>query len=149
MMAYQLTIGSGGSSYGRLLNSFGQSGNAGGWVMGGANGRYAVWYSDPYGNIYGSGTDTVWHIDFVTYNQTSRIGNVFSSTSSQPTETPTQSFSPFSDQGAIGFRLFSRGSPGGDEPCSGNIGMVKVWNGVLTTAQMQTEYNAYKARFGY
>jgi len=149
MMAYQLTIGSTGSSGGRLLNSFGLSGNPGGWVMGGANGRYAVWYSDPYGNIYGSGTDTVWHIDFVTYNQTSRIGNVFSSTSSQPTETPTQSFSTFSDQGAIEFRLFSRGSPSGDEPCSGNIGMVKVWNGVLTTAQMQTEYAAYKARFGY
>ena len=25
----------------------------------------------------------------------------------------------------------------------------EVWTGVLSTAQMQTEYNAYKARFGY
>jgi hypothetical protein len=149
MMAYRLTNGSAGST-GRLLNSYGQSGDPNGWVMGGNNGRYAVWYSDGYGNIYGSGTDTVWHIDFVTFDKTSQNGNIFSSTSSQPTATPTQSFSPFSNQGVyFGLRLFSRPSPSGGEPSSGDIGMVKVWNGVLTTTQMQTEYNAYKARFGY
>jgi hypothetical protein len=149
MMAYRLTNGSGGAG-GRLLNSYGQSGDPNGWVMGGNNGRYAVWYSDGYGTLYGSGTDTVWHIDFVTFDKTYQNGNIFSSTSSQPTATPTQSFSTFSNQGVYsGVRLFSRPSPSGGEPCSGDIGMVKVWNGVLTTTQMQTEYNAYKARFGY
>ena len=150
MMAYKLSIGTIGSSYGRLLNSYGQSNLPGGWVMGGWNGYYGVWYSDPYGDPYGIGSDTIWHIDFVTFDKTSLIGNVFSSTSSQPTATPTESFSPFSNQGINGLkglRLFSMDS--GQEWAAGNIGMVKVWNGVLTTTQMQTEYNAYKARFGY
>ena len=32
---------------------------------------------------------------------------------------------------------------------SGNIGFVKVYNGVLTTAEIQSLYTTYASRFGY
>ncbi len=148
MMAYKLNIGLNGGISGRLLNSYGQTQNPGGWIMGGHNGYPSVFYSDPYGNPNGSPSqDTIWHIDFVTYDKTSQIGKIFSCTNTQP-ETPTQSFNPFSNQGVLnGFRLFSRST--GDEWAEGNIGVIKAWDGVLTIAQMQTEYAAYKVRFGY
>jgi hypothetical protein len=44
-------------------------------------------------------------------------------------------------------RLFSRSS--GSEVQTADIGFIKVYNGVLTLANVQTLYTTYKARFGY
>jgi hypothetical protein len=44
-------------------------------------------------------------------------------------------------------RLFSRFS--GSEVQTADIGFVKVYNGVLNLATVQSLYATYKARFGY
>jgi hypothetical protein len=44
-------------------------------------------------------------------------------------------------------RMFSRSS--GSEVQSGNIAFVKVYNSVLTLAEIQAQHATYKTRFGY
>jgi hypothetical protein len=142
MMAYKLNTGAAGA-YGRLLNSNTASPD---WLMGGYGGTSKAWYSNGVTINLSGPTDTVWHIDFVTFNGTS-LGNIFSSTSVQPTATPTYTTTNAGISGFNQLKLYSKSD--GNECAAGDIGMVKVWTGVLSTAQMQTEYNAYKARFGY
>ena len=142
MMAYKLNAGL-TASYGRLLNANTASPD---WLMGGYSSTSKAWFSNGVTINLSGPTDTVWHIDFVTFNGTS-LGNVFSSTSVQPTATPTYTATNAGISGFNQLKLYSKSD--GNECAAGDIGMVKVWNGVLTTAQMQTEYNAYKARFGY
>jgi hypothetical protein len=140
MMAYQLI---GTSNYGRLLNSNTASPD---WLMGGYSSYPKAWFSNGVTiNLTGATKDTVWHIDFVTFTRT--VGNIYSSTSAQPTSTPTFTNTSSTISGFNQLKLFSKSD--GNECAAGNIGMVKVWTGVLSTAQMQAEYNAYKARFGY
>jgi hypothetical protein len=43
--------------------------------------------------------------------------------------------------------MFSRAA--GSEAQTGNIGFVKVYNGVLDLATVQSLYATYKTRFGY
>jgi len=43
--------------------------------------------------------------------------------------------------------LFSRSS--GSEVQTADIGFIKVYNGVLTLANVQSLYATYKTRFGY
>ena len=144
MMAYRLNDGL-TANYGRLLNSDTASPD---FLMGGYSNYPKVYFSNGVSiNLTGAARDTVWHIDFVTFDKTSTVGNVFSSTSSQPTATPTYTATNSGISGFNQLKLFSKSD--GNECAAGDIGMVKVWNGVLTTTQMQTEYNAYKARFGY
>jgi hypothetical protein len=144
MMAYKLNNGL-TANYGRLLNSDTASPD---FLMGGYSNYPKVYFSNGVSiNLTGAARDTVWHIDFVTFDKTSTVGNVFSSTSAQPTATPTYTATNSGISGFNQLKLFSKSD--GNECAAGDIGMVKVWNGVLTTAQMQTEYAAYKARFGY
>jgi hypothetical protein len=143
MMAYKLNVGL-TADYGRLLNSDTASPD---FIMGGYSNYPKVYFSNGVSiNLTGAARDTVWHIDFVTFNGTS-LGNVFSSTSVQPTATPTYTATNAGISGFNQLQLYSKSD--GNECAAGDIGMVKVWTGVLSTAQMQTEYNAYKARFGY
>jgi hypothetical protein len=143
MMAYKLNNGL-TANYGRLLNS--DTGTPD-FIMGGYSNYPKVYFSNGVSiNLTSATRDTVWHIDFVTFNGTS-LGNVFSSTSVQPTATPTYTATNAGISGFNQLQLYSKSD--GNECAAGDIGMVKVWNGVLSTAQMQTEYNAYKARFGY
>ena len=141
MVAYKLNTGAAGA-YGRLLNS-----NTGSpdWLAGGYSGFPKVWYSNGQTINLGGTADTVWHIDFLTFNLAT--GNIFSSTSAQPTATPTYTLASSSISGFNQLKLYSKSD--GNECAAGNIGMVKVWTGVLSTAQMQAQYAAYKARFGY
>lgn len=144
MMAYKLNNGL-TANYGRLLNSDTASPD---FLMGGYSNYPKVYFSNGVSiNLTGAARDTVWHIDFVTFDKTSTVGNIFSSTSSQPTATPTYTATNSGISGFNQLQLYSKSD--GNECAAGDIGMVKVWNGVLTTTQMQTEYAAYKARFGY
>jgi len=144
MMAYKLNNGL-TANYGRLLNS--DTGTPD-FIMGGYSNYPKVYFSNGVSiNLTGATRDIVWHIDFVTFNKTTTVGNVFSSTTVQPTATPTYTATNASISGFNQLQLYSKSD--GNECAAGDIGMVKVWTGVLTTAQMQTEYNAYKARFGY
>ena len=142
MMAYKLNAGT-TADYGRLLNSNTASPD---WLMGGYSNYPKAWFSNGVTiNLNGATKDTVWHIDFVTFTRT--VGNIYSSTSAQPTSTPTYTNTSSTISGFNQLKLYSKSD--GNECAAGNIGMVKVWTGVLSTAQMQTQYAAYKARFGY
>jgi len=53
--------------------------------------------------------------------------------------------------GFNGLRLFGRyvSSVQNTEVVTADVGLVKVWNGALTLAQIQAEHATYKTRFGY
>jgi len=139
-MAYQRTA----TATGRLLNT--QSEASKDWLMGLYNGNPDTFYPNYAVNLPGSGADLVWHFGWATWNTTTSLGQLYTATSSQPTGVAYA----VTNGGGGGFnqlRLFSRS--GGAEVQSGNIGMIRVYNGVLTLAEVQSLYAKYKARFGY
>jgi hypothetical protein len=139
-MAYKLSI----SSSGRLLNT--QNETPKDWLMGAYNGNPRTFYPNFSVNLPGSGADTVWHLDFATWNTSTNTGNLYASTNTAPS---AASFTA-TNAGGGGFnqlRLFSRSS--GSEVQSGNIAFVKVYNGVLDLATIQALHATHKARFGY
>jgi hypothetical protein len=139
-MAYKLSA----TSPGRLLNT--QNESVKDWLMGGYNGNPNTFYPNISVNLPGSGADTVWHFGWGTWNNTTSTGQLYIATSSQPTN---YSYTA-TNGGGGGFnqlRLFSRSS--GSEVQTGNIGFIKVYNGVLDLATIQAQYATYKTRFGY
>jgi hypothetical protein len=65
---------------------------------------------------------------------------------------PTTTNGTGSDNGGFnGLRLFGRfvNSTTSSEEVDADVGFVKVWNGELSLAQIQAQYAAYAARFGY
>jgi len=139
-MAYKLSA----TSAGRLLNT--QSEASKDWMMGAYNGNPSAFYPNFTVNLPSSGADTVWHLDWATWNSSTNTGQLYTSTSTAPTN---YSFTA-TNAGGGGFnqlRMFSRSS--GSEVQSGNIGFVKVYNGVLDLATIQSLHATYKARFGY
>ena len=139
-MAYQRTA----TATGRLLNT--QSEASKDWLMGLYNGNPDTFYPNFSVNLPGSGADLIWHFGWATWNTTTSLGQLYTATSAQPTGT---SFA-VTNAGGGGFnqlRMFSRSA--GSEVQSGNIGFIKVYNGVLGLADVQSLYATYKARFGY
>jgi len=139
-MAYQRTA----TATGRLLNT--QSEASKDWLMGLYNGNPDTFYPNFSVNLPGSGADLIWHFGWATWNTGTSLGQLYTATSTQPTSVAFTA----TNGGGGGFnqlRLFSRS--GGAEVQSGNIGMIRVYNGVLTLAEVQSLYAKYKARFGY
>jgi hypothetical protein len=139
-MAYKLSA----TSPGRLLNT--QNEAVKDWLMGAYNGNPNTFYPNFAVNLPGSGADTAWHFGWATWNTTTNTGQLWIATSSQPTN---YSYTGTNAAGG-GFnqlRLFSRSS--GGEVQSGNIAFIKVYNGVLDLATIQSQYATYAARFGY
>jgi len=139
-MAYKLSA----TSSGRLLNT--QNEGVKDWLMGAYNGNPNTFYPNFSVNLPSSGADTVWHLDFATWDTTTSTGKLYTSTSLAPSAVAFTA----TNAGGGGFnqlRLFSRSS--GAEVQSGNIGFVKVYNGVLALATIQSLHATYKARFGY
>ena len=139
-VAYKLT---GTSNYGRLVNSNTFSPD---FLIGGYSSKSKALYSDG-GQVNLSGpVDTVWHLDWGRYNKKTTTGSLFSVTTAQPTSTPaytaTVSMNAFNQ-----LKLFSKGD--GNECAAGDIGVIRVWDGAMTTAQMQAEWAAFHTRFGY
>ena len=129
---------------GRLLNT--QSEASKDWLMGLYNGNPNTFYPNFSVNLPGSGADLVWRFGWATWNTVTSTGQIWGATSTQPT---TYLFTG-TNAGGGGFnqlRLFSRSS--GSEVQTGNIGFVKVYDGVLTTAEIQALYTTYAARFGF
>lgn len=139
-MAYALTA----TSAGRLLNT--QSEASKDWLMGAYNGNPNTFYPNGTVNLPSTGADTVWHFGWATLNSSTGVGQLWIATNTQPTTfayTATNaSFGGFNQ-----LRMFSRSA--GTEVQSGSIGFVKVYNAVLTTADIQLLYSQYRARFGY
>ena len=139
-MAYKLSA----TSAGRLLNT--QNETPKDWLMGAYNGNPNTFYPNFSVNLPSSGADTVWHLDFATWNTSTTVGNLYTSTSTAPSAVAFTA----TNAGGGGFnqlRLFSRSA--GTEVQSGNIAFIKVYNGVLTLADIQSLHATYKARFGY
>jgi hypothetical protein len=127
-----------------LLNT--QSEASKDWLMGLYNGHPNTFYPNFSVNLPGSGADLLWRFGWATWNTTTNTGQIWGATSTQP----TAYLFTGTNAGGGGFnqlRLFSRSS--GSEVQTGNIGFVKVYNGVLTTAEIQALYTTYKTRFGY
>ena len=139
-MAYKLSATAGG----RLLNT--QSEASKDWLMGAYNGNPKTFYPNFSVNLPSTGADTVWHLDVATWNTSTSLGQLYAATNTQPTGTAFTA----TNAGGGGFnqlRLFSRSA--GSEVQSGNIAFVKVYNGVVSLAKVQSLYAAYKTRFGY
>jgi len=139
-MAYQRTA----TSSGRLLNT--QSEASKDWLMGLYNGNPDTFYPNVSVNLPGSGADLVWHFGWATWNTTTSLGQLYTATNTQPSAV---AFST-TNAGGGGFnqlRMFSRAA--GSEVQTGNIGFIKVYNGVIDLATVQSLYATYKARFGY
>jgi hypothetical protein len=139
-MAYKISA----TSPGRLLNT--QSEAVKDWLLGAYNGNPNAFYPNFSVNLPASGADTVWHFAWGTFNTGTSLGQLYAATSAQPTSTAFTA----TNGGGGGFnqlRLFSRA--GGSEVQTADIGMIRVYNGVVTLAQVQSQYAAFKTRFGY
>ena len=139
-IAYKLT---GTSNYGRLINSNTFSPD---FLIGGYSSKSKAFFSDG-GQVNLSGpVDTVWHLDWGRYNKKTTTGELFSVTTAQPTASPaytaTVSMNAFNQ-----LKLFSKAD--GNECAAGDIGVIRVWDGAMTIAQMQAEWSAFHTRFGY
>jgi hypothetical protein len=132
------------TSDGRLLNT--QSEASKDWLMGLYNGHDQTFYPNFAVNLPSSGADLFWHLDWATWNTSTSLGQLYSATSSSPTGTAFTG----TNAGGGGFnqlRLFSRA--GGTEVQTADIGFIKVYNGVLTLANVQSLWTTYRTRFGY
>jgi hypothetical protein len=139
-MAYQLTA----TSAGRLLNT--QNEAVKDWLMGAYNGNPNTFYPNISVNLPATGADLVWHFNWATWNTTTSTGQLWIAINAQPTNYTYTA----TNAGGGGFnqlRMWSRAS--GSEVQTANIGFIKVYNGVLDLATIQTQYATYAARFGY
>jgi hypothetical protein len=139
-MAYRRSI----TAQGRLLNTQVEAQKD--WLMGLYNGNPNTFYPNFAVNLPASGADLVWRFGWATWNTSTSTGQMWGATSAQP----TNYLFTGTNGGGGGFnnlRLFSRSS--GSEVQTGDIGFVKVYNGVLTLSDIQGLYAQYKTRFGY
>jgi len=132
------------TSDGRLLNT--QSEATADWLMGLYNGNPNTFYPNGSVNLPGSGADLVWHFGWATLNITTGVGQLWTATNTQPVSA-AYSVTNAGFRGFNQLRLFSRSA--GSEVQTADIGFVKVYNGVLDLATIQSQYTTYAARFGY
>ena len=138
------------SSAGRLLNA---NSAAPDWLLG-------LWGSPSYvqdiffnGNFVGANNtaaDNNWQFIWATYN--GNAGSPVSQSYVANSTVPTTTFGTDTTSGGFdGLRLFGRyDSPtGSSENPTSDVGLVKVWNYVLTLGAIQGQWNTYRARFGY
>ena len=139
-MAYKRSVSSGG----RLLNTQVEASKD--WLMGLYNGNPDAFYPNYAVNLPSSGADLAWHFGWATWNTSTTVGQLYTATNTQPVGT-SFSVTNASGGGFNNLRMFSRSS--GSEVQTGDIGFVKVYNGVLTLSDVQGLYTQYKSRFGY
>jgi len=138
------------STAGRLLNANSASPD---WLLG-------LWGSPSYvQNIFFNGSfvganntaaNDNWQFIWATYN--GDTGSPTSQSYVANSTTPTTTFGTDTTSGGFnGLRLFGRyDSPtGSSENPTSDVGLVKVWDSVLTLAQIQAQWATYKTRFGY
>ena len=138
------------STAGRLLNANSASPD---WLLG-------LWGSPSYvqsvffnGNFVGPSNttaDDTWQFIWATYN--GNAGSPVSQNYVASSTVPTTTFGTDTTSGGFdGLRLFGRyDSPtGSSENPTSDVGLVKVWNKVLSLSQIQTQWSTYNTRFGY
>jgi len=139
-MAYKRSI----TASGRLLNTQVEAQKD--WLMGLYNGNPNTFYPNYAVNLPASGADLVWHFGWATWNTSTSLGQLYIATNTAPVSA-AYSVTNAGGGGFNNLRLFSRSS--GSEVQTGDIGFVKVYNGVVTLTDVQDLYNQYRARFGY
>ena len=139
-MAYKLSA----TSAGRLLNTNSEASKD--WLMGAYNGNPNTFYPNFTVNLPSSGADTVWHLDWATWDTATNTGTLYTSTNTAPSNYAYRATNA-AGGGFNQLRMWSRSS--GTEVQTGNIAFVKVYDGVLTLAEIQSLHATYKARFGY
>ena len=145
MMVYRQQPATGG----RLLNANSASPDwlAGLWDNSGL--LQNVFYN---GSFVGSPTpaDGAWQFIWATYN--GDAGSPVSQSYIANSTVPTTTYGTETSNGGFdGLRLFGRylNSTTSSEVVTADTGLVKLWDGVLTLSQIQTQWAAYKTRFGY
>jgi hypothetical protein len=139
-MVYKLSA----TSSGRLLNT--QSEASKDWMMGAYNGRANAFYPNFTVNLNSGPIDTIWHMDWATWDTVSSVGRLYTATPSSAAPT-THTYTATSGSGG-GFnqlRLFSRFAA--TEVQTGDIAFIKVYNGVLSLATIQSLHASYATRF--
>jgi len=129
---------------GRLLNTQDESSKD--WLMGSYSGYMNVFYPNGVVNLTSDPADIAWHFIWGTFDYATSTADLYIATSTQPTGVyKTETSGAFG--GFNQLRLFSRA--GGFEPQTGNIGLIQVYDGVISLAKIQALYNQFKTRFGY
>ena len=133
---------------GRLLNANSDSPDwlEGLWGNGGA--KQNVFFN---GDFVGSPTaaDDNYQFIWATYNGNS--GSPFSQNYIANSGSPYVYGTNTTNGGFNGLRLFGRyvNATTSSEVPTADVGLVKVWNGVLSPAQITAQWSAYRTRFGY
>jgi hypothetical protein len=146
-VAYSLNTTSGG----RFLNTASEATND--WLM--CSYRSGSYYKNVF---YPNSTinltsdtytgDTGWNFIWTTYNGSTGVANLYIATSTQPAAVyKTATYATSSRRGFNQLRLFSRA--GGSEVQTGKVGFIKVYDGALNLASVQSLHAANKSRFGY
>ena len=145
MMIYRSQPG----ALGRLLNANSAAPDWLAGLWGNSGGVQNVFYN---GNFVGGTTpaDNAWQFIWATYNGNS--GSPVSQNYVANSTVPTTAFGTDTTNGGFdGLRLFGRyASPtASTEVPTADVGLVKVWDSVLTLTQIQAQWSIYKTRFGY
>lgn len=146
MMVYRSQAG----VLGRLLNANTASPD---WLLGlwgSGAGVQNIFFNGAFVGSSSTAQDGNWQFIWGTYNGKpgSAVSNNYVANSSQPTTT----FGTGSSGGGFNqLRLFGRyaNATTNTEVVTADVGVVKVWDDALSLSEIQTEYAAYKTRFGY
>jgi hypothetical protein len=138
------------ASPGRLLNANSASPD---WLAGlwfnGSNYVQNVFYNNAFvGNP--TTADNAWQFIWATYNGDggAPISESYVANSTVPTSTYDTNAS---NGGFDGLRLFGRylNATTSSEVPTADVGLVKLWDGVLSLSAIQTQWSTYRTRFGY
>ena len=155
-MAYQLQPVSSSVGNGRILATADETTND--WLLGSyAPGTpnspmyFNAFYPNADMGYNVDAYDTGWRFIWGTYNGTTGVSTKFIASSTvNNTSGPSSAYKTSSiGVGSHGFnqlRLWNRSN--NFEPATGNIGFVKVYNGVCSISQIQSQWSAYHSRFG-
>ena len=138
------------STAGRLLNANSASPDwlAGLWGNGGA--LQNIFFNGAFVGPNSDEADGNWQFIWATYN-----GDTITPTSDSyvaNAAAPTTTYGSNGTNGGFdGLRLFGRylNSTTSSEVPTADVGLVKVWNKVLSLSQIQTQWSTYNTRFGY
>lgn len=146
MMVYRSQPG----ALGRLLNANSADPD---WLMGlwGNNGGVQnIFFNTSFVGPDNTAADNAWQFIWGIYN--GDAGSPASASYVANSTMPAGTYGTANTNGGFdGLRLFGRyaSATTSSEVPTADVGLVKVWSGVLSLAQIQDQWSAYRTRFGY
>jgi hypothetical protein len=143
MMVYRSQVG----TTGRLLNANTASPD---WLMGlwaSGSGVQDIFFNGSFVGSSSTAQNGAWRFAWMTFNGISSTVAYAAGNAA-----PTGTHGVRSGNGGFNqLRLFGRFANATTltEPVTADVGLVKIWDGALTLAQIQTQWSAYNTRFGY